>query len=992
MLWSEFVSIVGRISLERSKSMPDEHSLFMSSQDPIRFANALRENDLLHDLTNLLNSSSDLTHLLQIFVRRATEACNVARCAIWLLDESRALFLPSAYHFVQGNLNQKQLQAADYIWHRTALPLDDPIISQLLEQGTLSLADLQTSASQHLRVVAKKFFVCSVLLVTLMREDRPIGILTLDNPGQASLFSSEQQQLAYTIAQYATLAIHNAHLSEEAHKERERARRLITRAQSLYTIAMAVNSTKNLPAILEIATQHLAWGLNVERACIALLQGEQLSIISSTQPISPDHSLSPPLPDLPRCLHAAIRGTPLFVPQPQTQGQEKRWFEALGLHHVMIVPLMAGEQAEKRQSNNHRVHKLPATEQARDTHCIGFAFIDYPKKMRSPSQGHYAFAQDIATQCALAIEKARILAEAEQAVALATERANTLDAVFNAMTEGIIVLDMEGRIAINNSTATHFLGLPPDMRPPIIQLSTFLQRHPVHSLRGQRISPSDFPLARALRGEHVRGEYFVTRRADGTERAVEVNVEPLFDGEARQIGIVGAFRDATEQVRVDQRIRGALDTMLHAAEAVSGLTDTREISHHVLTMSLKTLNSERGMVLLLDRDTRAFTPLLALGFTAETEEQWLAEQAIWLAPDADEYTSFRDQLLSGHVTLINAEQCLEQPNPFQTTMILAAPIIHNHNLQGLMLLDRSAKLRKDKQPGSTRLLVNPAFNIWDMAVAEGIAQFAGLAIEQARWQQEAEIARMNEETMRRSNALKDEFLAITAHEFRTPLTIILAHSQMMGRILNRTEQIAPAVREKFHESITSIDVQTHQLTNIVNTFLEVTHLNRGQIALKLEAINLEDIVKQAVATHATTSPLHHISYAIEPHAHPYLVMGDKARLLQIFANLLQNAIKYSTQGGPIDITLAQYTREGNIMIEVRVKDKGIGIPSDAQGHLFERFYRAPNTEGSNVRGVGLGLYVVAEFLRLHGGTIRVESAGIPGEGSCFIFTLPLVNQ
>jgi signal transduction histidine kinase len=122
-------------------------------------------------------------------------------------------------------------------------------------------------------------------------------------------------------------------------------------------------------------------------------------------------------------------------------------------------------------------------------------------------------------------------------------------------------------------------------------------------------------------------------------------------------------------------------------------------------------------------------------------------------------------------------------------------------------------------------------------------------------------------------------------------------------------------------------------------------------------------------------------------------MGDSARLLQIFANLLQNAIKYSPLGGPINISLEQHaTNEGKTIIEIHIKDKGIGIPLDAQPHLFERFYRAPNTEGSNVRGVGLGLYVVAEFLRLHGGTILVESSGIIGEGSCFILTLPLVER
>src|SRR6266699_893943 len=78
------------------------------------------------------------------------------------------------------------------------------------------------------------------------------------------------------------------------------------------------------------------------------------------------------------------------------------------------------------------------------------------------------------------------------------------------------------------------------------------------------------------------------------------------------------------------------------------------------------------------------------------------------------------------------------------------------------------------------------FNVWDVAGAEGIGKFAGLATEQAHWQQEAEVARINEETMRRANALKDEFLAITAHEFRTPLTVILAHSQMATRALKRS--------------------------------------------------------------------------------------------------------------------------------------------------------------------------------------------------------------
>jgi signal transduction histidine kinase len=86
------------------------------------------------------------------------------------------------------------------------------------------------------------------------------------------------------------------------------------------------------------------------------------------------------------------------------------------------------------------------------------------------------------------------------------------------------------------------------------------------------------------------------------------------------------------------------------------------------------------------------------------------------------------------------------------------------------------------------------------------------------------------------------------------------------------------------------------------------------------------------------------------------------------------------------------TAEDKSMVEVSIQDQGIGIPKDAQSRLFERFYRAPNIAGGQTRGVGLGLYIVAEFLRLHNGTIRVESNGIPGEGSCFIFSLPLLES
>ncbi|HEX6108410.1 MAG TPA: PAS domain-containing sensor histidine kinase, partial [Ktedonobacteraceae bacterium] len=565
-----------------------------------------------------------------------------------------------------------------------------------------------------------------------------------------------------------------------------------------------------------------------------------------------------------------------------------------------------------------------------------------------------------------------------------------------AMNEGISVLDLDGQILLRNNSAASFLGKE---RYAKDRLDEVLKRHPAYTIHGQLITGDEFPVTRALRGERIRGEQFVTTRADGSERILEINIAPLFDAFEKQIGVVSAFRDITEQIRVEQRIRQALDTLLHVAEAVSGITEIKDILHSVLERALVTLNCERGVVQLYDEELQQFTPLFSIGFTSETEQQWFSDQKVWLHSLSDQNHSFQEQLLEGHATLINAEQSPHQPNPFDHLMILAAPIMHNYRLHGIISLDRSTYPRNDPalQPEEQLQSQQSEFTLWDIAVTEGIAQMAGLAVEQALWQQEAINARASEAVMREANALKDEFLAITAHEFRTPLTVILAQSQLISRILRRiTDQALEAGITKLPQLIDNLSViedQTHQLTNIVSTFLEVSRLNRGELTLNFEEVDISVIAQQVVLRQSTISKEHTISCIIEPIERPYLVMGDSARLQQIIANLVENAIKYSPLGGPIKVCLRCYSNnEDKATIEVCVEDTGIGVPKDAQPRLFDRFYRAPNIERSNTRGIGLGLYIVAQLLRLQGGSIRVESSGIPGEGSRFIFTLPALEK
>lgn len=963
--------------------MSAEQTTFTDDQEHLRLLAALRESEILRELAALLASSLDLNHILRVFVKRTTEVCGVARCAVWLLDDALNILRPGEYHLNSGDLNRKHVQAGDHLWYHTPLPLDDPVIQRLLEsKGMFALQDLRAQPTMH--AIAEKFLVRSVLFVALVREGRTVGMMTLDDPGRIRTFSPEQQQLACALGQQAAVAIDNARLYQQAQMERRRAEQLIERAQAVNQVALAVNAGEDLTAVLKIAIFHLVQGLKADGGAIVLLEKDTLLLASTTrlQYHLPGLQATIALSDLPHCYQAAVTGTPLFVTAEQAKDAENLWYSELGLDNTMIVPLMVGRR------------------------CVGLALVNYHDPYYRPSKGQYAFALDIAAQCALAVDKAHLLAQSQHAATLATERANTLDAVFHAMTEGISVLNLEGQVVMRNAAAANFLGENEYTKD---RLARVLQRHPAYTVHGQLINVEDFPIARALRGERIRGERLLVRRVDGAERFIEFNVEPLLDSTGTQVGVVSGFRDVTQQLRTERHIRQALETMLHVAVAVSGKTDIKDILRNVLEMALVSFNCSRGSVHVFDEDQQLLVPHLASGFSPEAENRWLTEAGQWLPVlhalqnDKGQPDRFEAALVDGHATLINTQHYPQLLGMYNDTTLLAAPITNDKRLLGLMMLDCSVTTKQDgvEAPDETpQQRPVREFTIWDMAVIEGIAQLAGLAIEQTRWQEEAEKARTNEAAMREANALKDEFLAITAHEFRTPLTIILAHSQFALRALrrrtNKLSDQVPDLNEVLHpivENLSTIVEQTHQLTNIVNTFLEVTQINRGQLGLILGEVDLAEIATQVVADHRDTSPNHQITCCIQPSQHPYLVKGDGARLLQVLTNLVQNAIKYSPHGGPVIVSLHHHKNNvDKATIELCIEDKGIGVPRDAQSHLFERFYRASNTQGNKARGIGLGLYLVAELLRLHGGTIRVESSGVPGEGSRFICLLPALER
>lgn len=230
----------------------------------------------------------------------------------------------------------------------------------------------------------------------------------------------------------------------------------------------------------------------------------------------------------------------------------------------------------------------------------------------------------------------------------------------------------------------------------------------------------------------------------------------------------------------------------------------------------------------------------------------------------------------------------------------------------------------------------------------------------------------------RALQLRDQFLLVAAHELRTPITSLAGFTQVLLRRTRRDLQLP----QRDQRALEVIDAQTARLNTLVEDLLNITRLQGGQFTIERAPIDVAALLERIVETVRPSLDGHTLTL-VGADA-PTLVQGDALRLEQVMQNLIQNAIKYSPDGGQISVSLTRDARNAAIA----VTDQGIGIPSDALAQLFNRFFRASNADTRGVAGLGIGLYVVKEIVARHDGHVSVASA--EGVGSTFTVTLPLL--
>lgn len=542
--------------------------------------------------------------------------------------------------------------------------------------------------------------------------------------------------------------------------------------------------------------------------------------------------------------------------------------------------------------------------------------------------------------------------------------------------DAVIATDRAGLVTLMNPIAEALTGwalADAQGRPisEIFQIINETTRLPVES-----------PVARTLRERRVVGlaNHTLLISRDGTERPIDDSGAPVRAGDGRIIGAVLVFRDisvrrseeqAREQaLRREQAARDEAEAAERRATFLaqaSALLATSLVAEETLQAIARLAVSAVAdlCVVFLRMPDGTIRRAAAVHVDPRHEQELRALQQAPIDPDGPHPAA----------QVVRSGQALVDP-PVDDAVVAALALTPERQaaLRALMpqahlvvpLIARGATIGALSLGRTSR---DGRYSEAERILALELAQRAALAVDNARLYEQAQAAIQ----------VRDRFLALAAHELRTPLTATLGSVQLARRRLAAAEVVDPRVLR----NLLLADEQLQRLDEMLMTLLDVSSLEQGQLRLTQTTVDLCALARRVVEQ--TEGSLTQHTLSCETPAATLLVSGDPLRLEQVLANLLQNAVKYSPEGGAIIVRVGR--RDTRVF--VAVTDQGVGIPAEALARLFERAYRAPAVEQRGIHGAGIGLYVVQEIVALHGGTIQVESA--EGAGSTFTVWLPCVE-
>jgi PAS domain S-box-containing protein len=538
------------------------------------------------------------------------------------------------------------------------------------------------------------------------------------------------------------------------------------------------------------------------------------------------------------------------------------------------------------------------------------------------------------------------------------------EAMIAGMADGVMLVDAEGKTAFINPAGEKLLGTT-EVSVPI------LKQPDVYHLRtasGERMNADDLPAAQSLStGRSVHDATMVISRAD-RDIAISMSATPLHE-DRRITGAIVTFRDITERRRLedDMQVQAERAQILADAGAFfSSNIDPVWVTQAIAERVAEVLG-DWSAVILKSSDSNE----LRVGsiYHRDMASLGLAWSYIYRQPLTVGEGIIGQVIATGFPSLTTnvAGSTTEDTgyrvgtslhaNPMKLASLLILPLRTRREMLGALVVaanDPDRAMTDEKLP-----------------LAEVLAERAALAIENAKLYTEQVEARRKVEDLSR---LKDEFLSIASHELRTPVTSIKGYTQL-AKTLIRENDLGTS-EEYLDIALDQID----RMSRLILELLDVSRIETGRLEIRREAISWSSFVRDVVHRHHTA--VSDRRFHVNVNSDGKVVNGDRDRLEQVLGNLLENAVKYSPEGSEIFVGV----EDKNDRVITSVCDRGIGIPTDELGQVFERFHRGRQVSSTNYGGLGLGLYITKQIVDRHGGQIWVESQ--EGQGTAFYFSLP----
>ncbi|MHB1417285.1 MAG: PAS domain-containing protein, partial [Chloroflexota bacterium] len=666
-------------------------------------------------------------------------------------------------------------------------------------------------------------------------------------------------------------------------------RRAERQRETLASLVMDLNASRKLSQVIPTATRLLQEALGGDDGSLWLFNGDENQLHCALELHPADRSTQVlAIESMPNSKRVSETKKAAYVTFAETAGDETWWFHHLGIQGSLIVPLVLGD------------------------HSIGLMFVNFIRQDYRPTDDDLAFAEMIAGQCALAVDRARLYdaervardqaeRERERASSLAADeqrRAAELDATFASTPQGLIVYSREddGQILRANRAATDFLGYTAE--DFALSVGERWARLRAETEDGRPFPAEEIPARRALRGETVQGRICVLHPSPDRAVWLSVGAAPIRDSEGRVLGAISTYTDITALKRAEGELGRAKEAAeQHAAKMAALMASLRDAVLVVDAAGKVVVRNQASTELtgipdeqvrnVLDRDPSRF---LLLDGSLLPHDQWPAAQ-----------------LLRGK-RVEDMEYVIERPDGSKRRVVSTGSVVCDE--QGRIVLG--------------------------IVVTRDITRVRQL--EEAR----------------------EEVVRAISHDLRQPLTVIQGQAQLLGRGIEK--EGGDPYKEA---SVEAIVVSSRRMTAMIKDMVDSARMEAGQLELRKQPTDLAHLLVDILSRAGGPEAQARLNLAAPDGIPP--VPADPERLERAVVNLVTNALKYAPEETPVAVRLER--ADGEVVISV--SDQGPGIPPEDQSRLFERYYRSET--GRKGEGLGLGLYISRLIVEAHGGRIWVKS-------------------